>query len=624
MRTRRQVIRNIDVLECVEGLPLAELERFFTRRERRSRRLAGLLALAVLAMAVLFVLSYKASIWDNDMANPSWHHFENNEGDTLAALVLKPEVVPPEGAPAVIVVHDLTGHKEQLNRLSFELARHGFIVMALDLRDHGRSGGNTTFGNYYMGEAYDIVAAYDYLLAKVDGVDPSRISMVGDGFGGAQAIMATDMLLRQYKNVSATVAWAPPMDIRSLVKDEQYASYWEAIEVYLERRVMNTPVSAYRDFWEYNVNLDERSAILHMDAPNWSASKVYIIYGDKDTFIPTDQFTGLTGTAETALLTGLDHGLSENDDVLRSTIKFIEARVMPGIDKETAFNYQKVEQLNGLLNVSIYLVMLLAFMLLYETAVMKKTSRSYIPEISKNEGLAKLGIYTLFDVVVYALIAFGASRLVNTLSSGMLMEILPGSRFFTVVLFAGALLLLVGFCFWYVEARIFKKDEERSDETCGNIMGIVMSVFVSIMIIIVSFLAGQILLTGPNLPKTFVYLIPTLVMLLFFMGHEVWMRKLLHPKINTMLGTLFIRRKAPFQITFFLVMYGLYAALMFMMFSAVGKTYMGPDFMRAYLVLVTAVGFVSTVIYHRSRSILASVTYSAVIAPWLLNLLYNF
>lgn len=603
---------------------MAELERYFTRRERRSRRLAGVLALAVLAMAVLFVLSYKASIWDNDMGSPSWHHFENNEGDTLAALVLKPKVVPPEGCPAVIVVHDLTGHKEQLNRISFELARHGFIVMALDLRDHGRSDGNTTLGNYYMGEANDIVAAYDYLLAEVTGVDPSKVAIIGDGFGGAQAIMATDMLLRQDKNVSATVAWAPPMDIRSLVKDDRYAAYWEAIEVYLERRVMNTPVDAYREFWDYNTNLDDRSARLHMDAPNWSSDRVYIIYGDDDRYIPTDQFSGLTDKAETALMAGAGHDLSESDEALKSTILFIETRLTPGSGKEIAFNYQKVERLNRLLNVSVYMVLLLAFMLLYETAVMKKTSRSYIPEISKGEGLAKLGIYTLFDIVVYALIALGASRLVNTLTTGMMMEILPGSRFFTVVLFAGALLLTVGFSFWYVEARIFKKDEERSEETCGNIMGILMSVFVSIMIIIVSFLAGQILLTGPNLPKTFVYLIPTLVMLLFFMGHEVWMRKLLHPKVNTMLGTLFIRRKAPFQITFFLVMYGLYAALMFMMFSAVGKTYMGPDFMRAYLVLVTAVGFVSTVIYHRSKSILASVTYSAVVAPWLLNLLYNF
>jgi len=261
---------------------LAELERYFTRRERRSRRLAGVLALAVLAMAVLFVLSYKASIWDNNMANPSWHHFENNEGDTLSALVLKPQDVPPEGAPAVIVVHDLTGHKEQLNRLSFELTRQGFIVMALDLRDHGRSSGNTTYGDYYTGEANDIVAAYYYLHANVVGVDPSKIAIVGDGFGGAQAIMATDMLLRQDKIVSATVAWAPPLDIRSLVKDERYAAYWDAIQVYLERRVMNTPVDAYKDFWAYNTNLDDRSARLHMDAPNWSADNVYIIYGDND------------------------------------------------------------------------------------------------------------------------------------------------------------------------------------------------------------------------------------------------------------------------------------------------------------------------------------------------------
>jgi membrane protease YdiL (CAAX protease family) len=71
-------------------------------------------------------------------------------------------------------------------------------------------------------------------------------------------------------------------------------------------------------------------------------------------------------------------------------------------------------------------------------------------------------------------------------------------------------------------------------------------------------------------------------------------------------------------------MYGLYCALMLVMLGPIGRDVWGPDFMRVYGVVVLGIGLVATVIYHRSRSILASVTYSTIMAPWLLNLLYHF
>ncbi len=605
---------------------MAELERFRTRRERRLRRLGLVLVVSVLLMAGLFVMSYKASIWDNNMDKPDWVIFKNPDGDQLSGLVLSPDVIPAEGAPAVIVVHDLTGNKEQLNKLSFELVRHGFIVLAVDLRDHGRSEGETTFGDYYAGEPHDIVAAYDYLMGKVEGVDESSIALIGDGFGGAMALMATNMLWEAERNVTAVVAFAPPIDVDTIVTDGRYEGYWNRIQVYLDRRAGEVN-------WDYSEHRYNRSAVNFMDTANWSSSNVYIIYGGADDLVPSEQFDNpdTRERAETNEMTGLDHELSESDEALKAAIVFVESRLRPySSPKEVDFNYGKVQLFNDLLNAMSVVVMVLAFLTLYEGVVLKKTSRSYIQEISKNEGLLRLGVFTLFEIVVYSGVAFGGAALYRsgfniflTEEGGVDVPLLAGGGLLSLILVMGLALVAVGFAFWYVEARMFKKDEERTEESCGNIRGAVLAV-TSFVIILVNFLIGQLLVTGADYPKDIMYVVPSVLVFVFFLGHEIWMRKLLHPKINTMLSSLFIRRRWPYQLTFFLSMYGLYCALMLISFGTIGKELWGDDFWLVYGMLVSVVGLVATIIYHRSKSILASVVYSSIITPWLLNVLYHF
>jgi dienelactone hydrolase len=591
---------------------MAEFARFITRRERRFRRLRLLVFIALGVMIGLWFLSFKVSILDNDMASPEWITFENENGDELSGLVMHPRD-PSGGLPSVIVVHDLTGHKEQLNRLSFELVRHGYLVFAIDLRDHGRSQGETTFGDYYGGEPWDIVAAYDYLTEKVDHVDPGRIALVGDGFGGAQVLMATDILAMENKSVTATVAWGPPMDVSGLRADERS---WENLEVYLDRRISDVD-------WKYVEDRDNRSVIEHIGSPNWTVEDIFVIYGEQDPFIPQEQFYSLPGIGELQNITEADHDLSEDEEVLSSTIRFLERRLTPSETKEIDFNYKEVEAVNSALNFSIIAVMVLGFLTLYEAAVLKKTARSYIPEISKESGLLRLGVFTLLDIVAYTFIALMMSRLYIGLEEGAFMGILPGSRFFTTVLAAGIVLIVWGIVHWWGITRFLSQDEERTEESCGNLRGLALALL-ALLIIIANFLFGQMLLIGPNYPKTLTYILPLIIIGIFFLGHEIWVRKIIHPKINTMLRTLFIKRQLPFHLVFFAVMYGIYALLMLVMFTAIGAENFGPDFWLIYGALVSVIGLVSTILYHRSKSILASLTYSVIVAPWLLNLVYHF
>lgn len=590
---------------------MAELVPVYNKRERRLRNLGKLLFITSVIMVSLFILSLKVSIIDNDLTY-EWVTFENNKGDELSGLLLTPRDVPEEGAPAVIVVHDLTGHKEHLNRISFELARHGFIVLALDLRDHGRSQGETTYGDYYEGEPRDIVAAYNYLTTKVPQVNYSRIGLVGDGFGGAQVLMATNILLEQNMSVGATVAWGPPLNVTDL-----YNGNWDDLERYVDRRVGDVN-------WDYEEGQRNRSAILHMDSENWVSENVYIIYGQGDPLIPVEQFARLNEIANTTFeVEGMDHALSEDEEVLKFTIDFLYRTLEKTTKKPIEFNYKEVEAINSMLNVSSIAVMVIAFLMTYEVIVTKRESGSYIPMLSKKNKPLKLGMATMIDIVAYAGIAFMMSGVHDKITDGMFMDILPAARFFTTALIAGIALVSFGIAIWYMWSHWLPRDEELAEETCGSLRGVLLSLF-ALLIIIINYLFGQLLLFGPNYPKEVIYLIPMGIAFVFFLGHEIWMRKLLHPKINALLSYLFIKRKWTYHLTFFFIMYGLYALLALAMLSGIGKSHFGPDFGIVYGGLVTVVGFVATVIYHRSKSILASVTYSLIIAPWLLNLMYHF
>ena len=76
-------------------------------------------------------------------------------------------------------------------------------------------------------------------------------------------------------------------------------------------------------------------------------------------------------------------------------------------------------------------------------------------------------------------------------------------------------------------------------------------------------------------------------------------------------------------LTFFLVMYGLYALLSLVFLWNIGRDHFGQDFGMVYLLFVTVIGLVSTIIFHRSNSILATVTYCTIATPWLLNLAHH-
>jgi dienelactone hydrolase len=587
---------------------MADYVPVYSKRERRFRNLGKVLFVAVVMLVLSLMGSMYFSIMENDM-QWKWVELENNEGDQLSGLLLTPNDIPTGGAPAVIVTHDIGGHKEQHNSLSFELARHGFVVLALDLRDHGRSRGTATFLDYNHGEAYDILAAYEYLLGA-DHVDPSRIGMVGDGYGGAACIMANNILLGQNVTVDAVVAWAPPMDITTL-----YNGNWDEIQPFIDRRMADV------DF-AFAPDRDNRSTKLHMDHPNWTAGNIYIIYGGKDKKVPVSQYDGLRSKADLYEVSDGNHDLSEDQKVLEFTIDFLYRKLdkSPRVDYD--FNYETVRMANLAVHASSVAVMVFAFLMVYEVLVMKTASRSFVSMFSRDVKPMFIGIAALIDVVAYVAIASGVGALYNFFTGDFIVEILPAARFYTTMLWAGALLLGFGMLVFYIWSYWMPRDEERTEETCGNLRGIASGMF-AIVIVIINYLLGQVLLYGPNYPKDLTFLVVAGIAFVFFLGHELWMRKMLYMKVNALLSRLFLRHRMPYQLTLFGAMFGLYALLSWVMLYNLGVEHFDVNFGQMYMMFITGIGVVSTLIYHRSKSVLASTTYSAIMAPWLLNLAHH-
>lgn len=118
--------------------------------------------------------------------------YENVELKLLDGLRFAAWFIPPEGGipegkkvPAMILVHGLTANRAAMLDRAEILTRHGYAVLAFDLRAHGESDGDRTTLGY--SEVNETKAAFDYLLTRPE-VDPQRIGILGHSLGAVITI----------------------------------------------------------------------------------------------------------------------------------------------------------------------------------------------------------------------------------------------------------------------------------------------------------------------------------------------------------------------------------------------------------------------------------------------------
>ena len=91
------------------------------------------------------------------------------------------------GAPLVVVMHGWGANAESMLPLAVPIRRHGYSVLLIDARSHGRSDQDNFSSMPRFAE--DIGSALDW-AALLPGVDPYAVAILGHSVGGAAALLA--------------------------------------------------------------------------------------------------------------------------------------------------------------------------------------------------------------------------------------------------------------------------------------------------------------------------------------------------------------------------------------------------------------------------------------------------
>jgi dienelactone hydrolase len=129
--------------------------------------------------------------------------------ERVPTLIVRPEKDAGK-RPTVILLHGTGGNKDGMRPWLVELAKRGFVAVAIDARHHGdRSGGKKGAAAYieaitrawrapegkgqehpfYYDTCWDLWRLVDYLASRAD-VDPKRIGMLGISMGGIETWLA--------------------------------------------------------------------------------------------------------------------------------------------------------------------------------------------------------------------------------------------------------------------------------------------------------------------------------------------------------------------------------------------------------------------------------------------------
>ncbi|MYD36043.1 MAG: lysophospholipase [Dehalococcoidia bacterium] len=110
--------------------------------------------------------------------------FRSGEETLFGRICLPPDSESDTLRPAVVLVHGLGSGQKSMAGAARDLARRGVVALTFDQRGHGKSGGA------YTGDSSGDVRAAARFIAEREGVDASRIGIVGHSSGARDAILA--------------------------------------------------------------------------------------------------------------------------------------------------------------------------------------------------------------------------------------------------------------------------------------------------------------------------------------------------------------------------------------------------------------------------------------------------
>ncbi|MBT3276221.1 MAG: hypothetical protein HN368_23945 [Spirochaetales bacterium] len=108
--------------------------------------------------------------------------FENYNGITVRAKLLKPANIDRATLPGIVFVHGYQNNRETSDAYGIELARRGFVVLNIDAVGRGNSGKPGDIDAPDFDPSYGTKSALEY-LSSLPCVDPESIGLMGQSLG---------------------------------------------------------------------------------------------------------------------------------------------------------------------------------------------------------------------------------------------------------------------------------------------------------------------------------------------------------------------------------------------------------------------------------------------------------
>jgi dipeptidyl aminopeptidase/acylaminoacyl peptidase len=187
-------------------------------------------------------------------------------GVSIGGVLYRPELVPGERQPGLIVVH---GHlpagvngAATVEGFARRYRDRGYVTLAMSMRGWPPSGGEDDCA---LEQPSDIVQVVEW-LKRQSGVDPSRIGLIGFSKGGQMVLLAA----ARGADVKAVVAYYPPTDL----------ARWKATTTREET------VAYITRLCEPAPGLTPRSPV---SVAGNIVAPVLLMHGDADVNVPLDQ-----------------------------------------------------------------------------------------------------------------------------------------------------------------------------------------------------------------------------------------------------------------------------------------------------------------------------------------------
>jgi dipeptidyl aminopeptidase/acylaminoacyl peptidase len=233
------------------------------------------------------------------------------DGPVIAAALFLPAAAAPGNRlrPGLVVAHGAGSNKVRHRSFCLEACRRGFIVMALDFRGHGESGGLVD------GPLEEDVWAAASLLRSHPLVDPTRVCYRGSSMGGYYGIRSAP------EATFAALALLCPANEEILLAALDRQAEWtvrsrDGLEARLDESRLRRYLSCH----------DTLDTAPHIDSP------CLLVHARGDEKVPfrhsLDLAAHMSGDTEVVLLAGGDHSTAQSSPALhRRVVEWLASRI---------------------------------------------------------------------------------------------------------------------------------------------------------------------------------------------------------------------------------------------------------------------------------------------------------